>query len=121
MNRHDVILSIWLVVLFCLLPFFVLNSKKAVVTDTVIVKVDGETVKYIDFSMDSVTKIETPYGNNTVCVENKSVYVSESDCYGKDCVNYGKISDTNGHIICLPHHLVVYIQGENSDMDAVSY
>ncbi len=121
MNRHDLILTVWLLLFFCLLPFVILNTKKEKSTDKAIVKVDGNIIEYLDLTKDSVTEIETSYGHNTVCIENGEVYVSDSDCYGKDCVNYGKISGLNKQIICLPHHLVVYIQGDKNGADAVSY
>lgn len=121
MNKHDIMLTVWLLLMFCLLPFVVLNSKKGKNCELVVVKVDGEIIESFDLKENLITNIDTGYGTNTLCIENGEVCVTESDCYGKDCVKFGKISDVNKHIICLPHHLVVYIQGENCDTDAVSY
>lgn len=121
MNRHDITLTIWLVLFFCIMPFVVLNTKKPQRQDLAVVKVDGEIVKSIDIKEDSVIKIETPYGYNVITVEGGTICVSESDCNGKDCVLFGKTSVANRHIICLPHHLDVYLLNDGLNTDAVSH
>lgn len=40
-------------------------------------------------------------------VENKTVKVIESNCQGKDCINFPEVSSDGGVIYCLPHNLKI--------------
>ena len=44
--------------------------------------------------------------------------MTEADCPDKICVNTGKISKIGETIVCLPHRVVVEIQGEVSQSDS---
>ncbi len=50
-------------------------------------------------------------GENTVVIHEGRVYVESADCPGHDCVNMGMISKAGEEIICLPHRLVIRIEG----------
>ena len=85
-----------------------------------VISVDGEQVDRLDLSADQSVRIDTQYGSNLITVENGSVSVTEADCPGKDCIRLGSISRTGQIIVCLPHHLVVKIVGQDADApDAV--
>lgn len=63
----------------------------------------------------------TDYGFNTISTENGYVWIDDADCDDKLCVLQGKISGSGQVIICLPHRLVVRIEGSGErDLDAVS-
>ena len=86
----------------------------------VIVTVDGVQTDSLDLSADQSVKIDTQYGSNLITVEKGSVFVSEADCPGQDCISLGKISSPGQIIVCLPHHLVIKIVGQDADApDAV--
>ena len=60
-------------------------------------------------------------GSNTVTIDQGQVFVSEADCPDKRCVLQGKISKTGESIICLPHKLVVTVEGgQEGELDAVT-
>ena len=55
--------------------------------------------------------VYTEYGYNIVIVEDKKVWVSESDCKDKIEINAGKISRSGQSLVCLPNRLVVTVEG----------
>ncbi len=68
-------------------------------------------------------KIKSKYGYNEIVVESGCVYVSDSDCKSKDCINSGRISGNNEFIICAPHKLMIKIEKTlgDDDVSAVTY
>ena len=79
----------------------------------------GKVVKTIDLE-----KVEKPYtfklktseGHyNTIAVDKGSIGIIEADCPDQLCVHQGKISDGLKPIVCLPHKLVIRINGEVLD------
>ena len=92
--------------------------------DILNVYVDGKTEYSFKLPVNEKKEIDlkTKYGYNKIVIENNSVYVEESDCRGKDCVNVGKISSEGNFIICAPHRVVIRIEKEKTeDFDAVTY
>ena len=84
-----------------------------------VVSVDGEVLERIDLS--KVRKpydmdISTEYGHNTVHVEKGAISVSEADCPDKVCMYQGRLTGSGIPIICMPHRLVIEIEG--GDIDA---
>lgn len=81
------------------------------------VYVDGARVYSVDLS--TVTEpyqqvIETPYGTNTLAIERGRIRVIDADCRGDDCVQAGWLTRAGQPIVCLPHRLVVRIEGEDN-------
>ncbi len=84
-----------------------------------VVSVNGEQLERIDLS--KVRKaydldITTEYGHNIVHVEPGAISVSEADCPDQICVFQGKLTGSGIPIICMPHRLVIEIEG--GDLDA---
>ncbi len=63
-------------------------------------------------------RIDCKDGYNIVTVGGGKIWVSESDCANRTCVNAGKISGGGQTIICAPHKLVIRITSD-SQTDAV--
>ena len=87
-----------------------------------VVYVDGEEVKRATLSAEyTEIPVETPWGENLVVVSGGKADVIEADCPDKLCVKQGKISKNGETIVCLPHKLVVEIEGgEDAGYDAIS-
>ena len=61
-------------------------------------------------------KLKTGEGHyNTIAVDKGSISIIEADCPDQLCVHQGKISDGLKPIVCLPHELVIRINGEVLD------
>ncbi len=99
-----------------LLSTFLLGRGEGTVA---VISVDGEVLERIDLS--KVRKpydmdISTEYGHNTVHVEKGAISVSEADCPDKVCMYQGRLTGSGIPIICMPHRLVIEIEG--GDIDA---
>ena len=84
---------------------------------------DGVLVESIDLTtvVEPYTFfIESDTGMNLVSVENGRIRVFEADCPDGACVRQGWLSGGRMPIVCLPHRLVIELEGRNtSDLDAV--
>ena len=116
-KRDIIFIGVLLVV--ALIAFFVVDKFIKKEGNKVVIKVDGEIVKIVNLT-DTNNIIVNGYdgGTNTVVIENGTVYMTEADCPDKICVNTGKISKIGETIVCLPHRVVVEIQGEVSQSDS---
>ena len=111
----------WILVLllFCLacVGLFALLHKPGPGTIAVI-SVDGEELQRIDLSRVRESydiQVNTVYGHNTVHVERGAVSVTEADCPDKVCVAMGKLTGDGIPIICMPHHLIIEVEGSELD------
>ncbi len=83
-----------------------------------VISVDGEEIERIDLSKVRETRemiISTEYGSNTVRIEPGAISVTEADCPDHICVRQGKISAEGIPIICMPHRLIICIEGDELD------
>lgn len=64
---------------------------------------------------------DSEQGYNRIVVEDGAVSVTEADCADKICVHEGKISRTGEVIACLPHELIITVQGAGEDTDAYAW
>ena len=84
-----------------------------------VVSVNGEQWERIDLSKVRNAydlDITTEYGHNIVHVEPGAISVTEADCPDRICVFQGKLTGSGIPIICMPHRLVIEIEG--GDLDA---
>ena len=70
-----------------------------------------------------ITLNGSPYGTYSLDEDRRieSVRMESSDCHNQVCVNHKPISRSGESIICLPHKVVVQIEGgKEADVDAVA-
>ncbi len=89
---------------------------------TVTIYVDSsEYATYvISDNSEKIVTVNTDYGYNQVKLQGGSVTIIDSDCHGQDCVKMGTISQAGDTLVCLPHKLMVVLEGGDF-VDAVSY
>ena len=80
-----------------------------------VIEINGE--EYARFTLSSITdekviEIDNQYGKNTVIIDSSGVRVSESDCADRHEIKAGKITSAGQSLICLPHRLAVYLEGD---------
>ena len=83
-----------------------------------VVSVNGEVLERIDLSKVREAyefEVTTPYGNNTVRVEPGAICVTHADCPDQICVFQGRLTGSGIPIICMPHRLVIEIEGGDID------
>lgn len=104
------------VVLLGLLGFFALSRMGG--GTIAVITVDGQEYKRIDLSRVTESydiEIDTKYGHNTVHVEPGRIAVTQANCPDGICVAQGAIDRGGVPIICMPHRLVVKIEGSGID------
>ena len=97
-------------------------GKSAAENPRVIIEVDGEV--YASYDMDEVkgiVPISTPNGGeNRLWVQEDLVFMDEANCPDQTCVKQGVIKDSTVPIVCLPHKVIVRIEGGESGLDAAN-
>ena len=82
------------------------------------ISVDGEVLERIDLSRVQESYdilVETGYGKNVIHVEPGAICVTEADCPDRICVAMGQLQGDGIPIVCMPHHLVIEIEGGELD------
>ncbi len=83
-----------------------------------VITVDGEVRERIDLSRVKESydlEIDTVYGHNTVHVEPGAISVTDADCPDRICVAMGRLQKSGVPIVCMPHRLVIRIEGDEID------
>lgn len=95
---------------------------QSVVHPIAVIMQDGVEVQRID-----LTNVQTPYewtiydatgGKNVIRVEEGRIGVVSADCPDQVCVRQGYIDTHAVPIACLPHKLLIQIEGGGGDLDA---
>ncbi len=73
---------------------------------------NGELVKKLPLSEDTVFKVECESGYNVIQISGGAVSVTDADCPDKVCVKTGALSDGVIPIVCLPHRLEVKVTAD---------
>ena len=126
MKKNDIIL-IGIIGIICAVSiFFMFMNKeeggKAIIT------IDGNVYKEVSLSVDQTIVIDEESNENTGdghknIIEIKDGYVKmlEANCPDGLCVKQKKIKYTGESIICLPHKVVITIEGTNgSQIDGIA-
>ena len=104
------------VFIICIGAFLLLSHGS--IGTVAVIRVDGEVYKKID--LDTVTvaydiEIRTEFGYNKIHVVNGGISVTESDCRDHICIEQGEIDNEAVPIVCMPHRLVIEIEGDAVD------
>ena len=79
----------------------------------VVVTVGGEEVLRRPLAVSDTYEIAQENGDvNVICVENGVVFMQEANCRDGLCIRQGKMKNAAKTIVCLPHELVVRLEGE---------
>ncbi len=87
----------------------------------VVVRVDGTEVARYSLTEDRTETIEGVNGGiNVLVIENGTATMTDADCPDQLCVHQGSIRYDGETIVCLPHRVVVEIEGgEEAEVDGV--
>ena len=80
---------------------------------TVVVKVAGEVVARLPLSEDTELTIRGVGGENHLVIRDGKAWVASADCKNQVCVHTGKIDSSSilSMITCLPHEVVIFLEG----------
>ncbi len=119
-HRNDAILIAALMLLGGALAVFLYATRQD--GGYVSVQMDGQTV--MELPLDEDTQILLGEGGeftNLLVIESGAARVAEANCPDQICVNHGAIRYEGESIVCLPHRLVVSIEGgPGNDIDGTA-
>jgi len=122
MKKADYFLFLFLIMLFCIFPLLItINTSHKSEAKSVIVEVDGIIVKTLPLAENTEICMDTSYGKNVIRILDKSICITDSDCKNQDCIKMGETDKPEKQLICLPHHLCVYISSEKKTVDGEAY
>ena len=124
MKKKDVII-IALALLCALALYLVSQMTLGGKMSSVVVLLDGEEVLRRPLVVsDSYTIAQEDGSVNVIRVEDGVVFMQEANCRDGLCIRQGKMKNGANTIVCLPHKVVVKMDGEmpendNSDLDII--
>ena len=124
MKKKDIIIIV--LALFAALALWIV-SQLALSTEasSVVVLQDGVEVLRKPLVVSNTYEISQDDGSrNVIRVENGVVWMDEANCRDGLCIRQGKMKNGAKTIVCLPHKLVVRMDGDapvsdNSDLDII--
>lgn len=123
-RRNDIILIIVLLAA-ALIVLFIQNLFGKAGANVIIMQ-DGKIIHEIslenELKGDNVLRIEATDGYNILEITDGTASITEADCPDGLCVKQKAISKQGESLICLPHKLVIIVEGaEESDIDSFAY
>lgn len=119
MKKNDIILIIGIAILALgAIALLVLHQNEGA---KVLVTVDGKVIKELDLHKDQVFPIEIEDDKNIIQIKDGYATMIEANCPDLICVHQKAISKEGESIVCLPHKVIVTVEGgEESSLDSVS-
>lgn len=103
-----------------LAAFFFAASARHEMAEAVIEQ-DGQEILRLPLAEERTVRIPWEDGFNTVTVTQQGVFMSEADCPDQICVRQGTICNGGESIVCLPHRLVIRLEGTDGNaLDAMT-
>ncbi len=116
-KKWDIVLVLVLLIVagaaFGIREVFTTPGAEAVVT------MNGEEIMRLPLDEDCEVLLGEGDHTNLLVIKDGKAAVTEATCPDKVCVHTGKIYESGQTIVCLPHRLVVSIEGGESETDAV--
>lgn len=119
-KKRDALLLIFILAGAAVLALVFFFMRRGSEPENVLVKVDGRVVYNDSVIKDNTFTVDGfDGGYNIVEIKDGKVQVTEADCPDKICVTSGFISAPGETIVCMPHRVVVEINGGGTATDAV--
>ena len=118
-HRNDAILIAVLAILGGALALFLFVTRQD--GGTARVQIDGKTVMELPLDEDTQVTLGEGAHTNILVIQAGTAQVIEASCPDQVCVTQGAIRYAGESIVCLPHKLIVAIEGgEPNDVDAAT-
>lgn len=120
-TKADRLLILGVLILSVILAFFFLTMGLHRDMAVAVIEQDGREILRLSLDEERTVRIPCDNGFNVIETDGQSVYVSEADCPDQICVRQGKISGSRESIVCLPHRLLIRLEGsKDSGLDAMT-
>ena len=124
MKKKDIVIIAAALLLACGL-YLVSQVSLGAKASVVVVTVDGQERLRRPLAMEDSYEIRQQDGSlNVIAVEGGAVYMKEANCRDGLCIRQGKMKNGAKTIVCLPHKVVVRLEGdapatEHDDLDVI--
>ena len=108
-HRNDFLLAAVLLLLGGALALFLWLTRQA--GGTVAVQIDGKVLMELPLSEDTQIVLGEGEHTNTLVIAGGAARVVEASCPDRICVGRGAVQYAGESIVCLPHRLVITIEG----------
>ena len=108
-HRNDIVLVTALLLLGGVLALFLWLTRQA--GGTVSVQINGELVMELPLDTDTELVLGEGEHTNTLVIAGGKARVAEASCPDRICVGQGTIRYAGESIVCLPHRLVITVEG----------
>ena len=108
-HRNDLLLVAAMLLLGGVLALFLRLTRQT--GGTVSVRMDGEVVMKLPLGEDAQIVLGEGGRTNTLVIAGGKARVIEASCPDRICVGQGAIQYAGESIVCLPHRLVVTVEG----------
>lgn len=115
MKRWDILLVAIILVVAGIC--YIYYNQNAQTGTRAVITVDGDVVKELPLDTDTTYTVQTQAGYNIVTIQDGYADVTDADCRDSVCVESKHISKTGETIVCLPHKMVVSIEGDTTQQD----
>lgn len=79
---------------------------------------DGALIRRVELEAGKAQEIELDAGN-TIAIDGLSASISHATCDDQVCVRTGTLTRAGQSAVCLPHRVVLKLQAEDNEVDAV--
>lgn len=124
MKKKDIVVIAAALLLACGL-YLVSQVSLGQEASVVVVTVDGQERMRRPLAMEDTYEIRQTDGSvNVIAVEGGAVYMKEANCRDGLCIRQGKMKNGAKTIVCLPHKVVVRLEGDapptdHDDLDVI--
>lgn len=124
MKKKDILLIAGALVL-ALALYLVSQFSLGADASVVVVTVDGEVTLRRPLVMEGSYEIRQEDGSlNVLTIEDGAVFMSEANCRDGLCIRQGKMKNGAKTIVCLPHKVVIRLEGDapasdHDDLDVI--
>lgn len=126
MKKGDKIASIIIILIVIISMAGVFAYKKHVSGSKkiAVVKQNGKIIKNIDLNkVNGTEQFIVKYNGshfNKIKMQKGKISIEDADCPDKICVKTGWISEPGQSIVCLPHKLIIEIEGKDAGYDNIT-
>ena len=109
-------------VIFTAIILFLYNRCLSNSGSYAVIMVDGVEIQRLSLDDDTEFSIQGfNGGKNLLEIKDGECFMKEADCPDGLCIHQGKISKSNQSIICLPHRVVITVEGNKDEsLDAIA-
>ena len=85
-----------------------------------VVYTDGVEFHRLELDQDTIIEATGPLGPSLIHVHDGKIWIEEAPCPHQLCRKMGKVGRRGGIIVCVPNRILIKIEGESDDWDAVT-